>query len=186
MVGLGNPGAHYAQTRHNVGWLAIDRLARSLGVEVGLKEGPALTGRAGDVLLAKPTTFMNNSGSAVKSLLARHEIPLDRLLVISDDFSLPLGALRVRRKGIAGGQKGLADILATLGTSDWARLRLGVGPRPPDADAAEFALSTFPKSERSVVEEMVSTAAEAALVWARDGIDAAMDRFNRLPAPSGS
>lgn len=186
MVGLGNPGARYAQTRHNVGWLAIDRLGTSLGVEVGLKDGPALTGRAGNVLLAKPTTYMNNSGAAVQSLLARHRIPVDRLLVISDDFSLPLGALRVRRQGSAGGQKGLADILATLGTSDWARLRLGIGPLPPDADAPHFVLSAFPKSDRPVVEEMLSAAAEAALVWVTEGIDAAMGRFNRLPAPTGS
>ncbi|MDQ7820504.1 MAG: aminoacyl-tRNA hydrolase [Armatimonadota bacterium] len=186
VVGLGNPGRRYRGTRHNVGWEVLDRLARRLGVGVDREEGWALVGmgRVGRrrVLLAKPQTFVNLSGTAVDDLRRRHRIRPEEILVILDDLDLPLGRLRVRPRGSHGGHRGLRSILEALGTEDVPRLRIGIGRPPAGVDPADFVLTPFTPEERAVLEPVLERAAEAAEVVVRDGLEVAMTRFN-APVP---
>lgn len=169
VVGLGNPGKGYEATRHNVGYRVLDALK---------KNPPA------GVHLFKPTGFMNTSGVSVAEKM-RHMgcLPQD-LMVVCDDFALPLGALRLRLKGSSGGHNGLDSILEILGTLDVPRLRVGIGPVPPGDDPAEFVLAPFPKKENSQIHEMVEQAAEAVRLAISEGIEAAMNRFNQKPVQS--
>ncbi len=182
IVGLGNPGPKYQRTRHNVGFEVADRLAQRAG-ESRWKErfsGQTLDLRIGDVpcLVLKPLTFMNLSGRAVQAACRFYKLDPADVLVICDDFHLPLGKLRFRARGSAGGQKGLADILNSLGTQEVPRLRIGVGELPDRWDAADFVLSRFTKDEQPTIELALDRAADAVGDWAGSGIEYCMNHYN--------
>jgi len=184
IVGLGNPGSKYEGTRHNVGFDVVDRLAPR-GASFPRKFDGLLLETELDfhrVLLLKPDTFMNLSGRSVRQVVGFYKLALTDLLVVCDDLTLPLGKLRIRSGGSDGGQKGLRDIAAQLGTDQFARLRIGVGERGP-IDAADFVLSRFRAAERPIIDDAFISAAQAIAVWTAQGIDAAMNRFNG-PGPS--
>lgn len=182
IVGLGNPGEKYERTRHNCGFLVVDELARRTGRTIKTPECQSLTSKAHisgtEVLLVKPQTFMNLSGVAVKALMKKHEIKADRILIISDDVALPLGKLRLRQTGSAGGQNGLKSIIKEIGTQDFARLRIGIAPDHPVSNLSEFVLGDFSKHEREILSETVQTAADAVEVLLQTGIAEAMSKYN--------
>jgi peptidyl-tRNA hydrolase, PTH1 family len=184
IVGLGNPGEEYEWSRHNLGFMLIDKLASDAGIAVSRRECSSLVGRAEieavKMKLAKPQTFMNLSGHAVSCLLAKvkSESPVDQLIVISDDLALPLGKIRIRERGSAGGHNGLKSIIAALGTNEFVRLRIGIEPEHPISDAKRFVLDTFSKSERPIVLETINQSAEAIRTIIRDGALKAMAEFN--------
>lgn len=181
IVGLGNPGKQYAGTRHNVGFAVIDLLAANPSVSRFQERFQAEVAEAGTgegkLLLVKPLTFMNLSGQAVRQLLDFYKLPPEELLVVCDDFNLPLGKLRLRRRGTHGGHNGLRNIQEHLGTADYARLRLGVG-LPDDAAAVDHVLGRFRPVELPVIRDAVQTAAQAAVLWVEKGIDACMNQYN--------
>jgi PTH1 family peptidyl-tRNA hydrolase len=181
VVGLGNPGPKYAGTRHNVGFDVIDYLARGPAVGPFRQQFHAQVAEATEggekVLLVKPETFMNLSGRAVRAVVDFYKLPVTDLLVVCDDFNLPLGKLRARAKGSHGGQNGLRNVQEQLGTDGYARLRLGVG-QPAPGDAVDHVLSRFKPAERAAVEGAVAGAAQAVLVWVRQGLEACMNRVN--------
>jgi len=184
IVGLGNPGIEYECTPHNLGFLAIDRIADDLGVEVRNRQCQALTARAvmGDepVLLAKPETFMNLSGDSVRALVARHEAkPESDLIVIQDELDFPWGTLRIHRQRSSAGHNGIESIIEALGTQDFLRIRMGVAPDRKVEDGQRYLLSPMRKAQRKVVGEMLDTAAEAVKTILKEGPAAAMNRFNR-------
>ena len=182
IVGLGNPGEKYERTRHNCGFLVIDELARRMGRAIRTPECQALTTKAKiggvETLLVKPQTFMNLSGVAVKALMKRHEIKADSVLIISDDVALPLGKLRVRQTGSAGGQNGLKSIIKEIGTQDFARLRVGIAPDHLVSNLSDFVLGEFSKHEREILNETILRAADAVEVLLQDGIAEAMSKYN--------
>ena len=181
IVGLGNPGAKYAATRHNVGFMVLDRLAKVGGVSVTKKLCNALVATAeiaGEkVCLAKPQTYMNLSGEAVGCLLRYYKLSSADLLVIYDDRDLPLGRIRLRERGSAGGHRGIASIIAVLGTSDFPRLRIGIG-RPRELGAVEHVLGTFSADEQPVIAQAIDRAAEAIETALKEGLEVAMNKFN--------
>jgi peptidyl-tRNA hydrolase, PTH1 family len=181
VVGLGNPGSKYQATRHNIGFEVVDRLAQGgSGVTFARKFDGLIAETEIDfhrVLLLKPETFMNLSGRSVGQVMRFYQLGLADLLVVCDDLNLPLGKLRIRGGGSDGGQKGLRDISAQLGTDDYARLRLGIGQRG-EMDAADFVLSRFRSSERPLIDDALILAAQAVAVWVTQGLPAAMNRFN--------
>ena len=184
IVGLGNPGIEYQFTPHNLGFLAIDRIAGNLGVEVRNRQCRALTARTviADhmVLLAKPETFMNLSGLAVRELLREYEATPDAdLIVIQDELDFPLGTLRLHRRRSSAGHNGIESIIGALGTEDFLRIRIGVAPERKVEDGAAYLLAPMKKKDLEIVDGMVDTAAEAVKVILKDGPDAAMNRFNR-------
>ncbi|MBX9626356.1 MAG: aminoacyl-tRNA hydrolase [Gemmataceae bacterium] len=187
VVGLGNPGPKYAGTRHNVGYDVVDSLAAAPGCSTFRERFEALVAEAKEggeaVLLVKPLTFMNLSGRSVRAALDFYKLPPDALLVVCDDFNLPLGKLRLRAKGSHGGQNGLRNIQDQLGTDGYARLRIGVG-QPNPGDAVDHVLSRFKPAERAAVQDAVALAAQAVVAWVRGGTEAAMNRFNG-PADDG-
>lgn len=183
IVGLGNPGSDYESSRHNLGFMLIDKLASDAGVVVGRRECSSLVGRGeieGSVVkLVKPQTFMNLSGQAVSCLLAKEqERQLDHLLVISDDLALPLGKIRIRERGTAGGHNGLKSIISSLGTNEFMRLRIGIQPEHPISDPRRFVLDSFARSERAVVEETIALSAKAVRTIISEGVLKAMSEFN--------
>ncbi|HKP72183.1 MAG TPA: aminoacyl-tRNA hydrolase [Pyrinomonadaceae bacterium] len=183
IVGLGNPGAQYEWTRHNLGFLVVERLAREAGREIKREECRALVGRAEienrKVELAKPQTYMNLSGESVACLLRKRELKATTdLIVISDDLALPFGTLRLRPRGSSGGHNGLKSIIAQTGTDEFARLRIGIQPEHPLADAKRYVLERFPQSMRGDVEKVLERSAEALRAVLRDGIDKAMATYN--------
>ena len=184
IVGLGNPGKEYEWTRHNLGFMLIDKLAHDEGIVVGRRECSSLVGRAtieGVVTrLAKPQTFMNLSGHAVSCLLAKLETesPVRQLVVISDDLALPLGRIRIRERGTAGGHNGLKSIISSIGTSEFVRLRIGIQPEHPISDPKKFVLDDFARSEREIVAETIGKSAAAIRTIIRDGALKAMSEFN--------
>ncbi|MGQ9780606.1 MAG: aminoacyl-tRNA hydrolase [Bacillota bacterium] len=185
LVGLGNPGVRYARTRHNAGFLVIEALAREAGVRFVSHPARALVARAvleeKEVVLAKPQTYMNASGTAVAALLDAEGIPPERLLVVLDDMDLPFGTLRFRRRGSAGGHRGLASIIETLGTADFPRLRVGIGRPPAGEEAAEYVLRPLAEEEWEAFTAVTRRAAEGIRVFLREGLEAAMNRFNAAP-----
>jgi len=186
VVGLGNPGPRYAATRHNLGFRVVERLAAGHSVRSWEERrtcdvAPVEHGSIG-FLLVKPSTYMNLSGRAVAELRTEREIRPDEILAVVDDIALPLGQLRLRRRGSDGGHNGLKSIIAELGTADFPRLRLGVGPVAPGQDAAEFVLSSFERDEEKTVEEMVEKAARCLEVIVDRGFDRAMGEYNAPPA----
>ena len=181
VVGLGNPGSQYARTRHNIGWQAIDRLADRAGWVGRGRQRDASSVVMGryrslDLTLVKPLTFMNDSGVAVRKVLAREHAPLGDVLVVADDFALPFGKLRFREGGGHGGHNGLRSIIEELGTEKFSRLRIGIGE--PGTGAIDHVLSTFAADEIARLDELLDAAADAIEAWAREGTNKAANRFN--------
>jgi len=181
VVGLGNPGRQYEETRHNVGWMVLDRIADRAGWSGKAKARDAAAvarGRHGDLdlVLVKPTTYMNLSGLAVRKVLARERAPLGDMLVVVDDFALPMGRLRLREEGSAGGHNGLRSIIGEMSTQRFARLRVGIGD--PGQAAKDHVLSRFSPSERADLERVLDAAADAVEDWAREGTSRAANRWN--------
>ena len=183
IVGLGNHGREYEHTRHNAGFDAIDVLAGKLGADVKEKKHKGLCGKgmiAGEkVILLKPQTFMNLSGESVRAAADFYKIDAEHMIVLYDDIDLDVGKLRVRAKGSAGGHNGIKNIIAHMGTQEFPRVRIGVGAKPDRMDLADYVLGRFSQVERPVMEDAFEEAAEAAIAVVEDGIDAAMNRFNR-------
>jgi PTH1 family peptidyl-tRNA hydrolase len=180
IVGLGNPGREYESSRHNVGWRVIDCLARRWGIDMTRER---FEGQFGDgqihserVGLLKPLTYMNRSGRSALSAVQFFKIAADAFLVVTDDFALPLGRLRMRPKGSAGGHNGLADLIDRLGTDGFARLRVGIGS--PAGSSVTHVLGRFTPQERDAVERAVDRAADAVECWVSDGVETSMNRFN--------
>jgi len=183
VVGLGNPGEEYAATRHNAGFLLVQRVARARGVELRGRTFKARTavlrGGAEDVLLALPQTFMNRSGVSVREMLAKREIPPGRLVVVYDDLDIPLGEIRVRKSGSPGTHKGMLSIVGEIRTREFPRVRIGIGPLPQGRDAADYVLAPFGRGERPFLERSLEDAAEALDMILAGAIERAMTRFNR-------
>ena len=188
IVGLGNPGIEYQYTPHNMGFLAIDRLANIHGAVVSNRRCRAATGRISlcnqEVLLAKPETFMNLSGLSVRQLVQEFKAdPAQDLIVVYDELDLPLGRLQIRQRGGTAGHNGVESIMGALGTDEFTRVRLGINPGHKVADGAKFVLGQFKKPQYPVIDEVLETAAEAVKAILCDGVAAAMNRFNRKPEP---
>lgn len=183
IVGLGNPGREYDATPHNAGFEVVDLLAREAGVDLRKSwRFPMESGtfrRAGhEVLLVKPQTFMNRSGDAVAPLARKKGVAPADVLVLVDDVELPLGAVRMRPKGSAGTHNGLKSMIERLGTAEFPRLRVGVGPVPPGQDRVAFVLGKYPKSMHDAVELVKKKAVEAVLAWIDEGVERAMNKYN--------
>ena len=182
VVGLGNPGPQYERTRHNLGFMVIDKLAARLQTQVKREECRALIGRAfiGEAAaeLVKPLTFMNLSGEAVSCLVKKPGRSKEALIVISDDLALPTGRLRIKAKGSHGGQNGLRSIIDRLGTNEFIRLRIGIAPEFTVTNASKFVLDNFSRDETPVIAEAVDAAADAVEMIIREGVGPAMARFN--------
>jgi PTH1 family peptidyl-tRNA hydrolase len=185
IVGLGNPGAQYERTRHNLGFMLVDLLAHEAGAQVKRKDCRALVGRAEvegtRVELVKPQTFMNLSGETVACLLAKQEdskTAAREMIVISDDLALPFGTIRLRRRGSAGGHNGLKSIIAATHTDEFIRLRIGIQPEHALGDTKSFVLAEFSKGEQVELEKILERSAEALRAVIRDGIDKAMSQYN--------
>jgi len=182
LIGLGNPGREYRDNRHNIGFMLIDRLAVRLdarGMKLQSKAiviGALYEGRK--LILAKPQTYMNLSGGAVQGLLHFYKIPPESLIVAHDDLDLPLGTIRIRPGGGAGGQRGMASTIERLGTQDFPRLRLGIGRPPGRMDAAAYVLQDFSRADLLIVSETLDRAADAVLTFVTDGLDKAMNKYN--------
>ncbi|HZP02439.1 MAG TPA: aminoacyl-tRNA hydrolase [Terriglobia bacterium] len=190
IVGLGNPGDEYHLTPHNLGFMAVDRVAESCGVEVSRPEAQALTARAEiegiEVLLAKPQTYMNLSGLSVAGLVEKYAIPVNDLIVLVDDVDLPLGSLRIRSRGSAGTHNGLKSVIGVLQADSFTRIRMGVRPDHPVVDLSGYILSRFRKADRETVEELLDRCAEAVRVVVKEGVQIAMNRLNRRVASQKS
>lgn len=183
VVGLGNPTAQYAGTRHNIGFDTIDYLAGEMGIRVDTKKHKALIGKGmlgeEQVILAKPQTFMNLSGESVRALVDFYKIDSKtQLIVIYDDISLDVGRLRIRAKGSAGGHNGIKSILAHIGSDLFVRIKIGVGDKPAYMDLADYVLGHFSREERKIVDEAVARAGCAVKTIISDGIDRASNQFN--------
>jgi peptidyl-tRNA hydrolase, PTH1 family len=182
VVGLGNPGAAFEQTRHNLGFMLVERLAREADSQIKREECRALVGRAEienrRVELIKPQTYMNLSGESLSCLLKNPERDEKRLIVVTDDLALPLGKIRLRPKGSAGGHNGLKSIISCLRSEEFIRLRIGIQPEHPLADAKRFVLEKFSKAEFGTVEKVLEESAAAVRTVIRDGVEKAMARFN--------
>ena len=186
IVGLGNPGNDYKNTRHNIGFLVIDSLAEKISIPLREGKGEYLIGSkkifGDELILLKPLTFMNNSGIAVKDIVDSLELELDQLLIISDDFNLPLGQLRIRERGSSGGHNGLNSIIYFLGSEDFPRLRCGIAtdmmPKNKN-EKADYVLSSFIQEERKIVEKEINDARDAVLMIMTDGLRKAINHFNR-------
>ena len=186
IVGLGNPGTEYARTRHNLGFMLVDKLAADAALNIRRSECQSLAGSGlienQRVKLAKPQTFMNLSGDAVSCLISKPELEAATLIVISDDLALPFGAIRLRPRGSAGGHNGLKSIIGALGTNEFIRLRIGIQPDHPISDAKNFVLNEFAKAEKESLVEILERAAEAMRSVLRDGVAKAMSLYNEVSA----
>lgn len=182
IAGLGNPGRDYRDTRHNVGFMTIDRIGEDFGIRLTKMQSRAITGSeivdGKKVLLAKPQTFMNLSGEAVAALVRFYKIPLDHLLVIHDDLDLPFGTMRMRPGGGAGGQKGLASIINRLGTENFPRLRIGIGRPGGQMSASDYVLQDFSNMERKELAGILDAGLEAVRLFITSGMDSAMNKYN--------
>ncbi len=184
IVGLGNPGAEYEWTRHNLGFMLIDKLARDSGIQVSRKECQSVVGRgeleSRDVKLVKPQTYMNLSGEAIRCLVAKHKLEdhAEQLIVISDDLALPFGKIRIRARGSAGGHNGLKSIISSLGSDEFIRLRIGIQPDHPVADSKRFVLDSYSRAVRPDVEKILEQSAEALHTILREGVLKAMSENN--------
>lgn len=184
IVGLGNPDKKYEGTRHNAGFMVLEALAEATGTRVNRVKFKSLCGEAviggKKCLLMMPQTYMNNSGEAVREALAFYKLPPERCLVVCDDVSLPVGIIRIRRKGSDGGQRGMRSIITLCGSDQFPRIKVGVGEKPhPDYDLAAWVLSKFTESEKAPLRDAVKHAAEAAELIADGDIDGAMNRYSK-------
>jgi PTH1 family peptidyl-tRNA hydrolase len=182
IVGLGNPGREYRDTRHNAGFMVVDRLCESFGIRLSRLQSKALIGTGAwdgrRMVLAKPQTYMNLSGQCVTSLLRFYKTPLDQLLVVHDDLDLPLGTLRLRPGGGSAGQRGLASIIQQLGTQEFPRLRVGIGRPPGQMDPADYVLERFTASDRVVIPLLLDRAVDAVKDFLQFDLSHAMNNFN--------
>ena len=188
IVGLGNPGDRYKDSRHNVGFKCIDHMARAWGIEVGERRPKVVLGKGQvahpdvqdrlSVVLAKPRTYMNNSGEGIAYLLTRFAATPQDVVIIYDEMDLPPGKIRVRPEGSAGGHNGVRSIISTLSTQDFPRVRVGIGKPPPELDGMSYVLGAFPPDEKLVIEEAVRTVADVVLCLIQEGVEKAMNRYN--------
>ena len=182
IIGLGNPGREYRETRHNVGFMLLDRLAVKLNVRFTRLQSRALVASAtfGErkVILAKPQTFMNLSGQSVQGLVHFYKLPLTNLLIAHDDLDLPLGTIRIRPDGGSAGQKGMSSILDRLGTDEFPRLRMGIGRPPGQMQAPDYVLQEFSNADLTFISETLNRAVEAVLTFVGEGLDTAMNKYN--------
>ena len=183
IAGLGNPGVKYDFTRHNVGFMTIDKLAEQNGIKVDRLKYKSLCGTVEisgkSVMLIKPQTFMNNSGEAVRDAMSFYKLPPERVIIVFDDISLDVGKLRIRRKGTDGGHNGMKSIIYLTGSDSFPRIKIGVGAKPhPDYDLAAWVLSRFTKAEGAPLEQAIENAAAAAALLVNDKLDDAMNRYN--------
>ena len=183
VAGLGNPGEEYGLSPHNLGFLTVDRLAERYGIRVNRKDSNALVG-VGEidgrpVMLARPQTFMNLSGTSLKPLMEKHQVPAAQLVVIYDELDLPWTALRIKPKGSAAGHKGMDSVIRCLGTNQVVRVRLGIHPGHPIRDGADFVLAPFRRSQEKELDELVGYAADAVRSIIAEGVEKAMTKFNR-------
>ena len=182
IVGLGNPGKKYENTRHNVGFAAIDYIAEKEGININTGKHKALVGTGYidgvKVLLVKPQTFMNLSGESIRDAADFYKVDPEHIIIIYDDISLEVGQLRIRTKGSAGGHNGIKSIIAHLGTQEFPRVKIGVGAKPDRMDLADYVLSRFSQTDRAVMEDAFQEAANAAQMMIQEGADAAMNRYN--------
>ncbi len=187
IVGLGNPGIKYRFSRHNAGFLAVDRIAAGYRIPLRTKRQQAFLGRGRilgqEVVLVKPVTYVNRSGEAVRQILEWTKTANKDFLVICDDVYLETGVIRLRQRGGSGGHNGLTSIIETIGTQNFPRLRIGVGRAPSIGEMADYVLRPFPRKERAALAEALRRAEGAALVWLKEGIETAMNRYN-APLPS--
>lgn len=182
LIGLGNPGREYKDTRHNIGFMLIDQLAERIGAR-GMKVQSKAIITSGlyeerKLILAKPQTYMNLSGQSVQGLLHFYKIPLENLLVAHDDLDIPYGTIRIRPTGGPGGQRGMANTIELLGTKDFPRLRLGIGRPPGRMDPKDYVLQDFSKDELKLMPDILSRASDAALEFVMRGLNAAMNKYN--------
>ena len=184
IVGLGNPGREYRETRHNVGFMLLDRLTVTLNTRFTRLQSKALVASTNylerKIILAKPQTFMNLSGQSVQGLMHFYKLPLENLLIAHDDLDLPVGAIRIRPDGGSAGQKGMTSTIDRLGTDEFPRLRLGIGRPPGQMEAPDYVLQDFSKADLTIISETLNRAVEAALTWVTDGLDAAMNKYNGI------
>jgi len=183
VVGLGNPGAAYAMTPHNLGFLVVDRLAERHGIRVTRNDSRALTG-LGDiqgqgVMLVKPQTYMNLSGTSIRPLMDKHSFMPDDLVVVYDELDLPWTAVKIKKKGSAAGHNGMESMIGSLGTNEFIRVRLGIHPGRPLRDGAEFVLAPFRRSQLNDLDELLGYAADAVESILAEGVEKAMTKFNR-------
>jgi peptidyl-tRNA hydrolase, PTH1 family len=182
IIGLGNPGREYRETRHNIGFMVLDRLAVKLNARFTRLQSKALVASVNyldrKIILAKPQTFMNLSGQSVQGLIHFYKLPLENLLIAHDDLDLPVGTIRIRPDGGSAGQKGMSSTIERLGTDEFPRLRLGIGRPPGQMQAPDYVLQDFSNADLTVISETLNRAVEAALMWVTDGLDVAMNKYN--------
>jgi PTH1 family peptidyl-tRNA hydrolase len=182
IVGLGNPGREYKDSRHNLGFMLVDRLSVRLNARLTRVQAKSLVGSVNfednKLILAKPQTYMNLSGQSIQGLAHFYKVPLENMLVAYDDLDLPFGTLRIRPGGGPGGQRGVASTIERLGTKDFRRLRIGIGRPPGRMDPSDYVLQNFGQSDMAMLSEILDRAADAALTFVTDGLDAAMNKFN--------
>lgn len=188
IAGLGNPGREYETTRHNAGFMTIDRLADKIGCDVTARKFLGFTGSGmlgGEkVILLKPQTYMNNSGESIRAASDFYKLDPDHIIVIYDDISLDVGSVRIRAKGSAGGHNGMKSIISHLGTEGYPRVRVGIGEKPSRMDLADYVLSHFTKAELEVLQDAVRDAADAVEILIRDGVQTAMNKYNKVKKPA--
>jgi len=182
IIGLGNPGREYKDTRHNIGFILVDHLAEKIGAR-GMKVHSKAIVTSGlyeehKLILAKPQTYMNLSGQSVQGLLHFYKIPLENLIIAHDDLDIPFGTLRIRPTGGPGGQRGMANTIEQLGTKDFPRLRMGIGRPPGRMDPKDYVLQDFSKDELKLMPDLLSRASDAVLEFVMRGLNAAMNKFN--------
>ena len=182
LVGLGNPGRMYRETRHNIGFLVLDKFAEEHGIKFSKVQNKAITGtgkcEGKKVLLVKPQTYMNLSGQAVSSLVRYYRIPLSNLIVVHDEVGLPFGAIRMRPGGGSAGQKGVASIIEKMGIQNFPRLRMGIGRPPGRMEAADYVLQRFSATDTEFLPEFLDRAVEALVCYMNHGLESAMNRYN--------
>jgi len=182
LIGLGNPGREYADTRHNFGFMLVDRLAVRLNARGMKVQSKAIVTNASyeerKLILAKPQTYMNLSGQSVQGLVHFYKLPMNNVMILSDDLDIPFGTIRIRASGGPGGQRGLSSILERLGTKEVPRLRLGIGRPPGRMDASNYVLQNFSRSDMQAISEILDRAAEAVLAFVSHGLNKAMNEFN--------
>jgi len=179
-VGLGNPGEKYSATRHNIGFRVVDEFSSSLKNQMTFQtcEADCTFSADGSILVAKPTTYMNRSGDAVRGLIEKFNVPVSSVVVIVDDFNIACGTIRVRRNGSHGGHNGLKSISSQIG-DNYPRIRIGIGPLPPDTDIIDFVLGSFSAAEEAVLKDVLPKAASAMNMLTNDSIDTVMNRYNK-------
>jgi PTH1 family peptidyl-tRNA hydrolase len=182
VIGLGNPGRQYLKHRHNVGFMLLDRFADVLSTRFSRLQASALIAQGNfedsKVILAKPQTYMNLSGRAVRGLVRYHKVPLEKIIIAHDDLDLPLGTIRIRPDGGSGGQKGLVSVLEYLGTDQFPRMRMGIGRPPGQMQAPDYVLQNFNSGEMTHIDVMLSKAVEALEEWIMHGLEACMNKYN--------